>query len=74
MGIKTYDRYKETNTEWIGNIPVHWDTKKIKYLGKGRLRKKKMENLRLITKKFSLVKKRFKIQFHYRNCLMFNFF
>ncbi|WP_239710283.1 MULTISPECIES: restriction endonuclease subunit S [unclassified Mammaliicoccus] len=25
-------KYKETNIDWIGNIPSHWDFKKMKYL------------------------------------------
>lgn len=25
-------KYKETNIDWIGNIPSHWDYKKMKYL------------------------------------------
>lgn len=30
--MKTYDKYKPSDIEWIGNIPEHWSIKQIKYL------------------------------------------
>ena len=29
---KPYDRYKDSGVEWIGEIPEHWEVKKIGYL------------------------------------------
>lgn len=29
--MKKYDSYKDSGIEWIGEIPGHWETKKIKY-------------------------------------------
>jgi type I restriction enzyme S subunit len=29
--MKTYDNYKESGIEWIGEIPEHWEIKKMKY-------------------------------------------
>lgn len=28
-----YEKYKPTNIEWIGEIPEHWQVKKLKYIG-----------------------------------------
>ena len=28
-----YKKYKPTNIEWIGEIPEHWEVKKLKYIG-----------------------------------------
>lgn len=30
--MKTYDNYKDSGIEWIGEIPEHWEVKKLKYL------------------------------------------
>lgn len=32
--MKKYNAYKESGVEWIGEIPSHWDVKKIKHLTK----------------------------------------
>ncbi|TYS87719.1 restriction endonuclease subunit S [Rossellomorea aquimaris] len=32
MKLRTYNSYKDTKVEWIGQIPSNWDSKKIKYL------------------------------------------
>ena len=32
--MKTYDSYKDSGVEWIGEIPSHWMTTKIKYTAK----------------------------------------
>lgn len=29
--MKTYDTYKDSGIEWIGEIPKHWEVKKLKY-------------------------------------------
>ena len=29
--MKTYEAYKDSGIEWIGEIPVHWELKKLKY-------------------------------------------
>lgn len=29
--MKRYERYKPSNVEWIGEIPEHWEAKKLKY-------------------------------------------
>lgn len=31
--MKPYPSYKPTNIQWIGDIPEHWDLKKLKFLG-----------------------------------------
>ncbi len=31
--MKRYNTYKDSEVEWIGEIPEHWKTSKIKYLG-----------------------------------------
>lgn len=30
--MKRYDKYKESGIPWIGNIPEHWEVKKIRGL------------------------------------------
>ena len=30
--MKTYEQYKDSGIEWIGEIPVGWDTQRMKYL------------------------------------------
>lgn len=30
--MKRYEKYKPSGVEWIGEIPEHWDAKKLKYL------------------------------------------
>lgn len=32
--MKKYDSYKDSGIEWIGEIPSHWDVKKIKFISK----------------------------------------
>ena len=34
--MKTYDSYKDSGVEWIGKIPSHWMTTKIKYTAKAK--------------------------------------
>jgi len=29
--VKPYPRYKPSGIEWIGDIPEHWETKKLKF-------------------------------------------
>src|SRR5690606_224708 len=29
--MKPYDTYKDSGIEWIGEIPSHWEVKKVKY-------------------------------------------
>jgi len=31
---KPYPEYKDSGVEWLGEVPVHWETKKLKYIGK----------------------------------------
>ncbi|MEN9302872.1 MAG: hypothetical protein RL264_1301 [Bacteroidota bacterium] len=31
--MKKYDSYKDSGIEWIGEIPSHWEIKKLKYFG-----------------------------------------
>ena len=33
-GFKRYERYKDSGVEWIGEIPEHWKTTRLKYLKK----------------------------------------
>jgi type I restriction enzyme S subunit len=30
--MRRYDSYKDSGIEWIGEIPSHWDIKKLKYI------------------------------------------
>jgi type I restriction enzyme, S subunit len=32
--MKRYEKYKPSGVEWIGEIPEHWDTRKVKYLAR----------------------------------------
>ena len=32
--MKKYDNYKDSGVEWIGQIPEHWDVKKLKFISK----------------------------------------
>ena len=34
MKYKKYPSYKDSGVEWLGEIPEHWGTQKMKYLGK----------------------------------------
>jgi len=29
--MNTYSKYKPSNIKWIGDIPEHWEVKKLKY-------------------------------------------
>lgn len=31
--MKTYDSYKDSGIEWIGKIPYHWDSTRLKFIG-----------------------------------------
>ena len=31
--MKKYESYKETGIEWIGAIPEHWESTKLKFAG-----------------------------------------
>ncbi len=31
--MKRYEAYKDTGVEWLGEIPAHWDVKRLKYSG-----------------------------------------
>ncbi|WP_180112237.1 restriction endonuclease subunit S [Acinetobacter sp. YH12131] len=33
MMFEKYDAYKDSGVEWIGEIPNHWEVKKLKYIG-----------------------------------------
>jgi type I restriction enzyme, S subunit len=33
MSFPKYDRYKESGVEWLGEVPEHWEMKRLKYLG-----------------------------------------
>jgi len=30
--MKRYEKYKDSGIEWIGEIPIHWEVKKLKYI------------------------------------------
>ncbi len=30
---QVYEKYKDSGVEWLGDIPEHWETKKLKYVG-----------------------------------------
>jgi type I restriction enzyme, S subunit len=40
--LKKYNQYKSSGSEWLGDIPTHWEVKKLKYLV--RLRRDRLEN------------------------------
>jgi len=31
--MKRYDKYKDSGIDWVGEIPVHWESKRLKYIG-----------------------------------------
>ena len=31
--MKQYDNYKNSGVEWLGEIPEHWEVKKMKFIG-----------------------------------------
>jgi hypothetical protein len=32
-----YPAYKESGVEWLGEIPAHWEVRKLKFVGKSTL-------------------------------------
>ncbi len=34
MTLKPYPKYKDSGVEWLGEIPVGWDIKRLKYICK----------------------------------------
>jgi len=34
LKYKKYDNYKPSGVEWLGDVPEHWEVKKLKYLGR----------------------------------------
>jgi len=34
MGLRMYEKYKDSGVAWIGEIPEHWEIKRLKYLAK----------------------------------------
>lgn len=36
MSFPAYPEYKDSGVEWLGSVPVHWDTKQLRYLGRFR--------------------------------------
>jgi type I restriction enzyme S subunit len=30
--MQTYDKYKPSGVDWIGDIPEHWEVKKLKFI------------------------------------------
>jgi type I restriction enzyme S subunit len=34
MTLETYTSYKESGIEWLGEIPEHWEVKKLKFISK----------------------------------------
>ncbi len=39
MKLSPYQKYKDLGVEWLGEIPEHWDKRKVKYLFKERVEK-----------------------------------
>lgn len=33
MSFPSYPEYKDSGVEWLGQVPAHWDVKRLKYLG-----------------------------------------
>ncbi|NJM80922.1 MAG: hypothetical protein HC854_17275 [Flavobacterium sp.] len=31
--MRKYDHYKNSGVEWLGEIPEHWEVKKMKFIG-----------------------------------------
>jgi restriction endonuclease S subunit len=31
LKYKKYDNYKPSGVEWLGDVPEHWEVKKLKY-------------------------------------------
>jgi len=38
MSYNTYEKYKDSGIEWIGEIPEHWEVKKLKFVLKSSLK------------------------------------
>ena len=34
MSFPRYEQYKDSGVEWLGEIPEHWNTNRLKRLGK----------------------------------------
>jgi len=32
MKFKPYEKYKDSEVEWLGEVPEHWDTKRLRYI------------------------------------------
>ena len=37
--MEIYDKYKDSGVEWIGEIPSHWEIKKVNHFGEVTLGK-----------------------------------
>src|SRR5690554_6251893 len=37
--LKSYEKYKASGVAWLGDVPLHWETIKTKYLFKERVEK-----------------------------------
>ena len=37
--FKPYPAYKDTGVEWLGEIPAHWEVKRLKYVAPARISK-----------------------------------
>ena len=33
MNAKPYPKYKPSGVEWLGNVPEHWEVKRLKWVG-----------------------------------------
>ncbi len=31
MGYKTYPEYRDSGVQWLGEMPSHWETRRLKY-------------------------------------------
>jgi len=49
--MKKYDKYKDTNIEWLGEIPENWDLTKFRWLGdfNKNLVKDKVDNFKVLS-------------------------
>ena len=44
MKYKQYQKYKDSGVEWIGEIPEHWEIKKLKFVSKIKTGEKNTED------------------------------
>jgi type I restriction enzyme S subunit len=59
MGAKPYPAYKDSGVEWIGEIPEHWEVKRLTWLGRERKEKNAyLQNNNLLSLSYGAIKRK----------------